>query len=93
MALSVSPRGSRNGHGGWGVFRLSLVVCKLVILGCGPKNPPTTRPASLSERSEEALRDPFGYSPTFDKTDISGGGIGDYDKDAMRKDVDRVFNP
>jgi hypothetical protein len=47
----------------------------------------------FSDRADEALRDPFGYSPSFDKAGVSGGGLRELDKDAMRKDVDSVFNP
>jgi hypothetical protein len=61
--------------------------------GCAPDENPTTRPAKLSNRTDKALADPFGYSPDFDRTDISGGGIGSYDKEGMNRDVDHVLNP
>ena len=68
---------------------LVCVTCGLVF-GCaedsGPKEP------SLSRRADDALKDPFGYKPTVD-TDITGGGTGHYDNEAMRRDVDHVLNP
>ncbi len=64
----------------------------LLILGC-TDTAPTTRPDGTYERSQQALRDPFGYSPDIEKTDISGGGISEYDKDAMRKDMQNVLDP
>jgi hypothetical protein len=54
---------------------------------------PTTQPAGTYERSEKALKDPFGYSPDMGNTDISGGGISDLDRDALRKDMKDVFDP
>lgn len=54
---------------------------------------PTTRPASAYDRQQAALKDPFGYSPNNEKTDISGGGIRNFDKEAFKKDVDHVLNP
>jgi hypothetical protein len=48
---------------------------------------------SDSPQSEKALRDPMGYSPTSEKTDVSGGGWLDYDKEGMRKDLKNVLDP
>ena len=53
----------------------------------------TTQPTNAYDRQQKALKDPYGYSPGFEKTDISGGKLGTFDKDAFKKDVDRVFNP
>ena len=65
-----------------------------LISGCSTNQRPTTRPASPYDRQEAALRDPFGYSPEVGKSsDISGGDLGHYDRNAMRKDVDHVLNP
>ena len=66
----------------------------LIISSCTqPAQHPTTQPAGIYDRSEEALKDPFGYSPNIGKSDISGGGIGELDEDAMRKDLDHVLDP
>lgn len=54
---------------------------------------PATRPMTADEKQEAALRDPFSYSPYDEKHDISGGEIGDLDKDALKRDLDHVFNP
>ena len=70
-----------------------LVGCGLglaLLCGCA-NNPPTTQPASAYDRQEQALHDPFGYSPDLKKTDMSVSGEGD--KDALRRDVDHVLNP
>jgi hypothetical protein len=61
--------------------------------GCSSNKKPTTKPADAYERQDAAMRDPFGYSPLGEKPDISGGGISDYDRNGMRKDVDHVLNP
>jgi hypothetical protein len=53
----------------------------------------SSKPSSSDERSEKALRDPMGYSPKFEKTDVSGGGWLDYDKEGMRKDLKNVLDP
>ena len=76
----------------------AIVVGSAVLLassGCGgaADEKPTTRPAKLADRTDDALRDPFGYSPSFDRTDISGGDLDHMDGKGLRKDLDHVFNP
>ena len=66
-------------------------LCALV--GCAEKKQPTTRPSTAYERSQQALQDPFNYSPDMGDHDVSGGGIGDLDRDALQKDVDHVLDP
>ena len=56
----------------------------------GCSSSPRQTPA---QRSENAERDPFGYSPKFERTDVSGGGWLDYDKEGMRKDLKNVLDP
>jgi hypothetical protein len=80
--------------------RLGLSVCVCVPLwllaGCASENRgPTTRPSSVRDRQEAALQDPFGYSPDMDspENDISGGKLGEFNRGAMRKDIDHVLNP
>ena len=53
----------------------------------------SSKPSSSDEQSEKALRDPMGYSPKIEKTDVSGGGWLDYDKEGMRKDLKNVLDP
>jgi hypothetical protein len=73
------------------------VACGFWLLpGCSSDNDggqPTTRPASVRDRQDAALRDPFGYKSDVDQYDVSGGGIGEFDRDAMKRDIDHVFNP
>ena len=53
----------------------------------------TSIPASLRERQDKALKDPMGYSPDMESTDVSGGGLSEFDRDGFRKDLKNVFNP
>lgn len=59
------------------------------MIGCAdsPKTVASTKPA------RSILDDPMGYKPSFEKPNISGGGIFDYDKKAMEKDLKSVFDP
>jgi hypothetical protein len=50
--------------------------------GNGHPDDPTTR----------AMADPMQYSPP-DDSDISGGGIADFNSKAFHKDMDHVVNP
>jgi hypothetical protein len=70
-----------------------LCVGSVLLVGCSSAKQPTTRPASAYDRQEEALKDPFSYSPNKEKQDVSGGGISEYDKKAMKRDIDHVLNP
>lgn len=74
-------------------LRLSFVLLLLCLSSCSSHKPPSTQPASDFDRQEQALKDPFGYSPGVDRSDISGGDLGHLDKNAMKKDVDHVLNP
>ena len=71
-------------------LRLFPACCLLptALCGCGD-----SRRHSSDQRSEKALRDPFNYSPQFEKTDETGGGLLEYDRDGMRKDLRNVFDP
>ena len=73
-------------------MKVRLVILMVVLAGCMSDKQPTTR-SSTRQRQEEALKDPFGYSPDMGSTDVSGGKINQYDKKAMKKDVDHVLNP
>ncbi|HYO11060.1 MAG TPA: hypothetical protein VER17_18995 [Tepidisphaeraceae bacterium] len=75
-----------------------LFLCTFAFVflaGCSPRKAPTTRPAGTYDRQEAALKDPFGYSPDInaDRPDISGGKLSEFDRKAMRKDLDHVLNP
>ena len=73
-------------------MKAELLLLVLVGAGCVSDKNPTTRP-SVYDRQEQALDDPFGYSPEMSPADVSGGKINQYDRKAMRKDLDHVFNP
>ena len=48
----------------------------------------------MRQRQNQALKDPFNYSPyDDDRTDISGGGLMDFKKDALKKDLNSAFGP
>lgn len=57
-------------------------------IGCTPE-----KPSDMTQRQQQMLDDPYGYEPDKKKYDISGGDLGNFDKDAFRKDMDSVFNP
>jgi len=78
------------------IFLLATGSCLLAPLpGCtysssGPE------PRTFRQKQEESLRDPINYKPDNENTqpyNISGGGVNNLDKDAMKKDLDNVFNP
>ena len=70
----------------------TTTLAALALAGCADSTP-TTRPTSLRERQEQAMRDPMHYSPDIDHTDISGGGLHDFNKDSFKKDWDNLLNP
>jgi hypothetical protein len=66
----------------------------LFLGGCADENGPTTRPMTAYERSENALKDPFGYSPDVGKPDdITAGSGAQFDRKAFDKDANDVLNP
>ena len=70
-----------------------LVGICIVTGGCkSNKKAPTTRPSTVRERQEQALKDPFGYK-VMEDDDISGGKLHEYKKDSMKKDLNDVLNP
>lgn len=82
--------------GSWRLVPIALCVCAVQSVwtsGCASSDKkPTTQPSSMSQRQDEALRDPFGYKPDMSR-DVSGGNIGHLDRDGMKKDLNNVFNP
>lgn len=72
--------------GAW-VWALAAAVGGCTMSG----SKPTTRPADWTD---QAKTDPFNYDPkTDDIPDVSGGGIGHFDRDAFKRDMDNVLNP
>ena len=78
-----------------GIKLLSVSICVHLwfLSGCASDKHPTTRPADAYDRQDAALHDPFGYSPMKDDMNISGGKLNEYDKNAMKRDIDHVLNP
>ena len=57
------------------------------------KAQPTTRPLTVREQHEAALKDPFSYGGETENIDVSGGDTRTLDKRALKRDIDAVFNP
>lgn len=91
LNIRISARGpARAGRISCFVFLISSVC---ILNGCQVTDGPTTKPSTVSERQDSALHDPFGYTTDKDPADISGGNINQYDRSAMKKDLDHVLNP
>jgi hypothetical protein len=73
-------------------MKAKMFILAIVLCGCMSDKQPTTR-SSVGDRQQQALNDPFGYSPDMGSPDISGGKINEYDGKAMKKDLDHVLNP
>ena len=54
---------------------------------------PTSKPASMRDRQDKAMKDPFNYSPDAGSTDISGGGLSDFDRQGFNRDMKNVLDP
>jgi hypothetical protein len=71
-----------------GVIGAIVAVAALAgIGGCATQD----TSSSVSARQDKALNDPMNYSPDMKNTDIMGGGVGTYDPNAMKRDLDDVF--
>lgn len=78
----------------------SVFICGFILFaGCESHEGPSAR-----DRQDAAMKDPFNYNPDadlmqqgrkdeVDPTDISGGGTGEFNKKALKRDLDSVFNP
>jgi hypothetical protein len=87
-----SMRGHRVAGCGLGLGLVLVAGSLFALAGCAAQKP-TTQPSRLADRAAKAEQDPFNYKPQNDRTDISGGGLDHFDKDAFGKDVDSVLNP
>lgn len=68
---------------------LLVAVVAAVLSGC-------TTPEPTPDRRQAGLKDPMNYDPTgndWPSVSGSGGGIMDYDKKAMKRDMNNVLNP
>jgi hypothetical protein len=71
---------------------LICVACALLSACANDNNHPTSRPASVRERGEQALRDPANFEPE-DPPTVSGKPGKGIDKKGIRRDWDRFWNP
>lgn len=74
-------------------FCILYTVFCILLSSCTQSAAPTTRPLSTRERQDRAIKDPFNYSPDSESTDISGGGLSDFDKGGFKKDLKNATNP
>ena len=85
----------KRGAGRRRLLPISVVIGApmLLLASCASdKKPPTTQPTNMRERQDAALRDPFNYKPDMSR-DVSGGDIGNLDRDGLKKDLNNVLNP
>src|SRR5436190_15866275 len=75
-------------------LRAFVPLC-LLFIGC-TYNSGGAEPSTLRDKQDQAVRDPINYKPDNENTqpyDISGGGINNLDKNALKKDLHNVFDP
>jgi hypothetical protein len=64
-----------------------------LLVSCADTN--GSRPKTFHERQDDALRDPFNYGPTYNRSNdapnVSSGGIGDFDRKGFDRDLQRVL--
>jgi hypothetical protein len=66
---------------------LIAVLAGVLLSGCAAPEPKT-------DPRDAGLKDPMNYNPTGnERRSVSGGGILDYDRKEMGKDVNSVLNP
>ncbi len=69
---------------------LAAAIC-CVQSACADTKKPTSRPASIQERQQQALQDPYEYGPDNNMPTVSGGGTKDLDKNALKRDWDNFW--
>ena len=75
-------------------FWLLAAAFFVLLAGCAAKQEgPTTRPSTAAERSDKALKDPFGYSPDWSDTETGHSGTADLDRKGLRRDLGHVIMP
>jgi hypothetical protein len=68
-----------------------LMLFTILLTGCSSTS--SSNP-SLRTRQDKALADPMNYSANVSESNnISGGGMTDLNKEALKKDLNSVFNP
>ncbi len=68
-------------------LRACVPAC-LLLCSCA-----TDKPETVRERQDRLLADPFSAKLDEKPRDISGGTLGELNRDEMRKDLNSVFNP
>ena len=68
---------------------LIIAVSLIVIGGCSENSAND----SMHNRQDAAMRDPYRYSPDMSQTDITGGGIGNFDQKSFNRDLNDFINP
>jgi hypothetical protein len=74
----------------------SVLVASSLLIGCQQNSAttqPTTKPANMRARQDQAMKDPFGYSANPESTDISGGGLTDFDRQGFNRDLKNALDP
>ncbi|HSU67192.1 MAG TPA: hypothetical protein VLJ39_09985 [Tepidisphaeraceae bacterium] len=82
------------------LLRAGVILSVMIVSGGylsfagGCASTATTRPASMSDRQEGALHDPFGYTPNVKSTDMTVSGHGNgFDKQGFDRDANSILNP
>jgi hypothetical protein len=70
---------------------LCLVPAALCLTGCQETTASTQQ--TLSDKENQALKDPMDYNVGWTDPDISGGGLSDFHKDTFNKNLNDVLNP
>jgi hypothetical protein len=88
----------KSSHEPSGMWRRLTIVCLLPIACCvlAACTSQTTGPDgkyATSRPGDGLENDPLGYNPKISEMNIRGGGIGNYDKNAMDKDLHDVLDP
>jgi hypothetical protein len=96
--MAVMPQNIRNPmhrRNKWASFLLAAssgIACVGLIEGCAQQSA-TTQPSSFTQRQDQALQNPFGYTPDMKQSDMSVSGHGAFDKEGFNRDKDFVLNP
>jgi hypothetical protein len=69
----------------------ALLPAACCIMAACTTNSSTTM--ATSRPGDGLEQDPLGYKPQIDELNISGGGLGNFDKNAFNKDLHDVFDP
>jgi len=69
-------------------------ICLIALIGAAAGfGSGCTSDTSMRDRQDAAMKDPFHYSPDMERTDVSGGSLGNFNGKAFGKDLDDVINP